>query len=254
MQSNDLKVDESSLTGESDQVKILIKRQIWKYKKTMKGLSESDQVEIFKSLHLLWNAGRVWKRVLTLEKIFPWSRRSPFPTVLDYRRPVKNTQVPLKPIWFQVNKGVSVDPMVLSGTHVMEGSGKVLVTAVGVNSQVIVEHLSQWIILITTRAELRVYEQSAISMRKSSCDKKDSRKPVFFRTYFLINALVRSNVRNHRNMFMFQLMLFSGGHHIHSARGCRSCGGEGNAAENERWVLPICSRKMRENESFLVQG
>jgi len=35
----------------------------------------------------------------------------------------------------QVNKGVSSDPMVLSGTHVMEGSGKVLVTAVGVNSQ-----------------------------------------------------------------------------------------------------------------------
>ena len=28
-----------------------------------------------------------------------------------------------------------MDPMVLSGTHVMEGSGKVLVTAVGVNSQ-----------------------------------------------------------------------------------------------------------------------
>ena len=26
--------------------------------------------------------------------------------------------------------------MVLSGTHVMEGSGKILVTAVGVNSQV----------------------------------------------------------------------------------------------------------------------
>ena len=35
----------------------------------------------------------------------------------------------------QVNKGVDKDPMVLSGTHVMEGSGKVLVTAVGVNSQ-----------------------------------------------------------------------------------------------------------------------
>eukprot|EP00091_Calanus_sinicus_P013443 TRINITY_DN29882_c0_g1_i1.p2 TRINITY_DN29882_c0_g1~~TRINITY_DN29882_c0_g1_i1.p2 ORF type:complete len:102 (-),score=7.80 TRINITY_DN29882_c0_g1_i1:100-405(-) len=35
----------------------------------------------------------------------------------------------------QVNKGVASDPMVLSGTHVMEGSGKVLVTAVGVNSQ-----------------------------------------------------------------------------------------------------------------------
>ena len=36
----------------------------------------------------------------------------------------------------QVKKGVSCDPMVLSGTHVMEGSGKVLVSAVGVNSQV----------------------------------------------------------------------------------------------------------------------
>ncbi|CAH8553228.1 unnamed protein product [Heterobilharzia americana] len=35
----------------------------------------------------------------------------------------------------QVKKGENVDPMLLSGTHVMEGSGKMLVTAVGVNSQ-----------------------------------------------------------------------------------------------------------------------
>lgn len=34
-----------------------------------------------------------------------------------------------------VKKGENFDPMVLSGTHVMEGSGKMLVTAVGVNSQ-----------------------------------------------------------------------------------------------------------------------
>ncbi|MPC18042.1 Plasma membrane calcium-transporting ATPase 3 [Portunus trituberculatus] len=34
-----------------------------------------------------------------------------------------------------VKKGVDLDPMVLSGTHVMEGSGKMIVTAVGVNSQ-----------------------------------------------------------------------------------------------------------------------
>lgn len=34
-----------------------------------------------------------------------------------------------------MKKGESFDPMVLSGTHVMEGSGKMLVTAVGVNSQ-----------------------------------------------------------------------------------------------------------------------
>ncbi|XP_062977268.1 plasma membrane calcium-transporting ATPase 2 isoform X2 [Elgaria multicarinata webbii] len=35
----------------------------------------------------------------------------------------------------QVRKSVDKDPMLLSGTHVMEGSGKMLVTAVGVNSQ-----------------------------------------------------------------------------------------------------------------------
>ena len=34
-----------------------------------------------------------------------------------------------------MKKGLACDPVVLSGTHVMEGSGKVLVTAVGVNSQ-----------------------------------------------------------------------------------------------------------------------
>ncbi|XP_073816254.1 plasma membrane calcium-transporting ATPase 3-like [Musca autumnalis] len=34
-----------------------------------------------------------------------------------------------------VKKGTDQDPMVLSGTHVMEGSGKMVVTAVGVNSQ-----------------------------------------------------------------------------------------------------------------------
>ncbi|XP_022652986.1 plasma membrane calcium-transporting ATPase 2-like isoform X4 [Varroa destructor] len=34
-----------------------------------------------------------------------------------------------------VKKGENQDPMLFSGTHVMEGSGKVLVTAVGVNSQ-----------------------------------------------------------------------------------------------------------------------
>jgi Ca2+ transporting ATPase len=34
-----------------------------------------------------------------------------------------------------VKKGVDRDPMLLSGTHVMEGSGKMVVTAVGPNSQ-----------------------------------------------------------------------------------------------------------------------
>ena len=35
----------------------------------------------------------------------------------------------------QIKKGLDTDPILLSGTHVMEGTGKVIVTAVGVNSQ-----------------------------------------------------------------------------------------------------------------------
>lgn len=34
-----------------------------------------------------------------------------------------------------VKKGDNSDPMLLSGTHVMEGSGRMVVTAVGINSQ-----------------------------------------------------------------------------------------------------------------------
>ncbi|NXD89018.1 AT2B1 ATPase, partial [Halcyon senegalensis] len=34
-----------------------------------------------------------------------------------------------------VRKAVDRDPLLLSGTHVMEGSGRMVVTAVGVNSQ-----------------------------------------------------------------------------------------------------------------------
>lgn len=34
-----------------------------------------------------------------------------------------------------VKKGEHIDPLMLSGTHVMEGSGRMVVTAVGVNSQ-----------------------------------------------------------------------------------------------------------------------
>ena len=98
MQSNDLKVDESSLTGESDQVKILIKRQTWKYKeRDWVNQTRWKYLRVSTFCEMLVVSGKG----LTLEKIFPWSRRSPFPTVLDYRRPVKNTQVPLKPIWFQ---------------------------------------------------------------------------------------------------------------------------------------------------------
>ena len=35
----------------------------------------------------------------------------------------------------QVKKAIDIDPTLLSGTHVMEGSGKIIICAVGINSQ-----------------------------------------------------------------------------------------------------------------------
>nr|XP_036221636.1 plasma membrane calcium-transporting ATPase 2 isoform X3 [Bactrocera oleae]XP_036221637.1 plasma membrane calcium-transporting ATPase 2 isoform X3 [Bactrocera oleae]XP_036221638.1 plasma membrane calcium-transporting ATPase 2 isoform X3 [Bactrocera oleae]XP_036221639.1 plasma membrane calcium-transporting ATPase 2 isoform X3 [Bactrocera oleae]XP_036221640.1 plasma membrane calcium-transporting ATPase 2 isoform X3 [Bactrocera oleae]XP_036221641.1 plasma membrane calcium-transporting ATPase 2 len=67
-----------------------------------------------------------------------------------------------------VKKGVDVDPMVLSGTHVMEGSGKMVVTAVGVNSQAGI---------IFTLLGAAVDEQEAeLKKRKKGAD--DGRAPI----------------------------------------------------------------------------
>ncbi|XP_045541575.1 plasma membrane calcium-transporting ATPase 1-like [Papilio machaon] len=66
-----------------------------------------------------------------------------------------------------VKKGESFDPMVLSGTHVMEGSGKMLVTAVGVNSQA-------GIILTLLGAAVDKQEKEIKQMKKEA--KKQQRK------------------------------------------------------------------------------
>lgn len=58
-----------------------------------------------------------------------------------------------------VKKGEHFDPMVLSGTHVMEGSGKMLVTAVGVNSQA-------GIIFTLLGAAVDQHEQEIKAMKK----------------------------------------------------------------------------------------
>lgn len=89
IQSNDLKVDESSLTGESDHVK--------------KGESFDPMVL----------SGKIFRKVAVLNWIFVYeifidSYDSKLSWIVYY-------------FW--------------KGTHVMEGSGKMLVTAVGVNSQ-----------------------------------------------------------------------------------------------------------------------
>lgn len=62
-----------------------------------------------------------------------------------------------------MKKGEKFDPMVLSGTHVMEGSGKMVVTAVGVNSQA-------GIIFTLLGAAVDEQEQAIKKMKKGMLD------------------------------------------------------------------------------------
>ncbi|EAT42936.1 AAEL005561-PA [Aedes aegypti] len=65
-----------------------------------------------------------------------------------------------------VKKSEVTDPMVLSGTHVMEGSGKMVVTAVGVNSQAGI---------IFTLLGAAVDEHEAAAKKKKKDSKKDKK-------------------------------------------------------------------------------
>lgn len=64
-----------------------------------------------------------------------------------------------------VKKGEGHDPMLLSGTHVMEGSGKMIVTAVGVNSQA-------GIIFTLLGAAVDEQEAEIKKMKKGICRKR----------------------------------------------------------------------------------
>ncbi|XP_059609749.1 plasma membrane calcium-transporting ATPase 2 isoform X3 [Phlebotomus argentipes] len=65
-----------------------------------------------------------------------------------------------------VKKGENYDPMVLSGTHVMEGSGKMLVTAVGVNSQAGIIFTLLGAAVDQQEAEMRKMKKEAKKQRK----------------------------------------------------------------------------------------
>ncbi|XP_037926047.1 plasma membrane calcium-transporting ATPase 2 isoform X3 [Hermetia illucens] len=66
-----------------------------------------------------------------------------------------------------VKKGEHFDPMVLSGTHVMEGSGKMLVTAVGVNSQAGIIFTLLGAAVDQQEAEIRKMKKEAKKQRKN---------------------------------------------------------------------------------------
>lgn len=78
-----------------------------------------------------------------------------------------------------VKKGESFDPMVLSGTHVMEGSGKMLVAAVGVNSQAGIIFTLLGAAVDEQEAEIKKKRKEAKKMRKKkSLSAADEEAPV----------------------------------------------------------------------------
>uniref|UniRef100_A0A915K0I2 P-type Ca(2+) transporter n=1 Tax=Romanomermis culicivorax TaxID=13658 RepID=A0A915K0I2_ROMCU len=64
-----------------------------------------------------------------------------------------------------VKKGPDSDPYVLSGTHVMEGSGKIVITAVGINSQTG--------IIMKLLGATKIQEKRRESMREAAAAKKN---------------------------------------------------------------------------------
>lgn len=83
-----------------------------------------------------------------------------------------------------VKKGEHFDPMVLSGTHVMEGAGKMLVTAVGVNSQAGIIFTLLGAAVDQQEAELKQMKKGRPILRPFACNYKKN---------FINNATVRSN-------------------------------------------------------------
>ncbi|XP_013789247.1 plasma membrane calcium-transporting ATPase 1-like, partial [Limulus polyphemus] len=65
-----------------------------------------------------------------------------------------------------VKKGEKYDPMLFSGTHVMEGSGKMVVTAVGINSQAGIIFALLGAVCTETEEEKKMKKKEAKKMKK----------------------------------------------------------------------------------------
>lgn len=134
IQSNDLKVDESSLTGESDHVK--------------KGESFDPMILSGETV-----SGDTKSIVILCATTPDCSSRTRniFGTFEEFLRA-------------RERRYFENVPYFLKGTHVMEGSGKMLVTAVGVNSQA-------GIIFTLLGAAVDQQEQEIKKMKKGTCDR-----------------------------------------------------------------------------------
>ncbi|KAL9907738.1 plasma membrane calcium-transporting ATPase 2 isoform X4 [Glossina fuscipes] len=88
-----------------------------------------------------------------------------------------------------VKKGVDIDPMVLSGTHVMEGSGKMVVTAVGVNSQAGIIFTLLGAAVDEQEAEIKKMKKEAKKAKKTkSLTGDDDREPCKMQTSDILKS------------------------------------------------------------------
>lgn len=88
-----------------------------------------------------------------------------------------------------VKKGEGFDPWVLSGTHVMEGSGKMLVTAVGVNSQAGIIFTLLGAAVDEQEAEIKKMKKGMVfNFLRSSCCKINVELLIYFNMYLEMNT------------------------------------------------------------------
>lgn len=83
-----------------------------------------------------------------------------------------------------VKKGSDYDPMVLSGTHVMEGSGKIVVAAVGVNSQAGIIFTLLGAAVDQQEAEIRKMKKGNMRNDRFRCNSIEITSQSFFSVLF----------------------------------------------------------------------
>uniref|UniRef100_A0AC34FQ18 Cation-transporting P-type ATPase N-terminal domain-containing protein n=1 Tax=Panagrolaimus sp. ES5 TaxID=591445 RepID=A0AC34FQ18_9BILA len=130
IQSNDLKIDESSLTGESDLIKksvendpMLLSAKI-KTEQKFAVIREGLQIQIPVNELVVGDIAQI-----------KYGDLLPADGIIIQSNDLKIDESSLTGESDLIKKSVEHDPMLLSGTNIMEGSGRMLVTAVGIHSQ-----------------------------------------------------------------------------------------------------------------------
>nr|XP_015903633.1 plasma membrane calcium-transporting ATPase 2 isoform X4 [Parasteatoda tepidariorum] len=95
-----------------------------------------------------------------------------------------------------VKKGENLDPILLSGTHVMEGSGKMLVIAVGVNSQAGIIFTLLGAAKSDDDEQKKIQKKEAKKARKKKKDNSDEEAMVSTNSHLMNDSSEKANNRD----------------------------------------------------------